>query len=258
MEVAVTLASKILGIPIISRLSRYLWRIYVTQNLSVIKSHNINELLRDVKTKQLDIQSDTSERDCRALELLVKKVLHENIRVAEVGSWKGMTTSVLAKTVMDFNGKVFAIDHWKGQQGAPHHISQTNSLDILNVFRDNMQILGLDNIYPMVMDSSIAVNIFKDGSLDLVFIDADHIYEFVKKDIQEWYPKVKKGGIICGHDCEIKYTDLGDYTKVVDTYLKDIAIPGICHPGVTKALYDVFQDKYEIMPQSTIWWKIVQ
>jgi hypothetical protein len=39
-----------------------------------------------------------------------------------------------------------------------------------------------------------------DGSLDFVYIDANHAYEFVKQDIEAWYPKVKKGGWLCGHD----------------------------------------------------------
>jgi len=248
--------SLFLGIPLISRLSRYLWHIYVNQNLSVIKTKNVNELLIDIKTKKLDMQSDTSERDCRALEFLVKKVLCNNIKIVEVGSWKGMTTSILAKSVRDFGGNVYAIDHWKGQQNAPHHISQTNSLDILTVFRDNMQILGLDNVHPFVVPSLQGVELFKDDSLDMVFIDADHIYDFVKKDIQVWYSKVKNGGILCGHDCELKYTDAGQFTQTINEHLSDIAIVGVCHPGVTRALFDVFEDKYEIMPNSSIWWKI--
>ena len=248
------LISCVLGIPFVSRLSRYLWQIFVTQNLSQIKTQNINELLRDIKNKKLDMCSDTSERDCRALELLTKRVLHNDVKIVEVGSWKGMTTSVLAKTVKDYNGSVYAIDHWKGQQFAPHHIRQTEKVDVLTVFRDNMQILGLDNVYPFVSPSLKAVDLFKDDSLDMIFIDADHIYEFVKKDIQLWYPKVKKGGILCGHDCELKYTDAGSYISVIDEHLTDIAIPGVCHPGVTKALFDVFGDKYQQIPDSSIWW----
>ncbi|MEW6358310.1 MAG: class I SAM-dependent methyltransferase [Planctomycetota bacterium] len=41
---------------------------------------------------------------------------------------------------------------------------------------------------------------FRDGQLDFVYIDAQHHYEAVKQDIALWHPKVKKGGIICGHD----------------------------------------------------------
>ena len=36
--------------------------------------------------------------------------------------------------------------------------------------------------------------------LDFVYIDGNHAYEYVKKDIGLYYPKLKKGGVIGGHD----------------------------------------------------------
>jgi cephalosporin hydroxylase len=39
-----------------------------------------------------------------------------------------------------------------------------------------------------------------DQSQDFVFIDADHRYEAVVQDIQLWRPKVRSGGLLCGHD----------------------------------------------------------
>lgn len=39
-----------------------------------------------------------------------------------------------------------------------------------------------------------------DGSLDFVFIDAQHTYEACKEDIETWFPKVRPGGLITGHD----------------------------------------------------------
>lgn len=53
----------------------------------------------------------------------------------------------------------------------------------------------------IVKDTSINVaSVFDDESVDFVFIDGDHEYKGVKEDIEAWTPKVKKGGIICGHD----------------------------------------------------------
>lgn len=45
---------------------------------------------------------------------------------------------------------------------------------------------------------------FADGWLDFVFIDGDHSYEGVKADIEAWRPKVRSGGMIAGHDINMK------------------------------------------------------
>lgn len=50
------------------------------------------------------------------------------------------------------------------------------------------------------LDSVVASRLYDDASLDFVFIDADHSYAAVSRDIDAWIPKVKKGGIIAGHD----------------------------------------------------------
>jgi len=45
---------------------------------------------------------------------------------------------------------------------------------------------------------------FVDNTLDFVYLDADHSYQAVKDDLNAWYPKLKVGGIICGHDFSIE------------------------------------------------------
>ena len=39
-----------------------------------------------------------------------------------------------------------------------------------------------------------------DSSLDVVYIDGDHKYSSVVNDLDLWYPKIKSGGFLCGHD----------------------------------------------------------
>ena len=50
------------------------------------------------------------------------------------------------------------------------------------------------------MQSWDAAEKYADGSLDFVYIDADHHYDAVCRDIDAWLPKVRSGGIIAGHD----------------------------------------------------------
>ena len=46
----------------------------------------------------------------------------------------------------------------------------------------------------------VAANDFPSRSLDFVYIDADHRFPFVAEDLYYWYWRVKRGGIIAGHD----------------------------------------------------------
>lgn len=48
--------------------------------------------------------------------------------------------------------------------------------------------------------SDSAANTFEDGSFDFIFIDGLHEYDQVLKDCQNYYSKVKKNGLFCGHD----------------------------------------------------------
>lgn len=70
------------------------------------------------------------------------------------------------------------------------------------------------------MESTDAPKYFEDESLDFVFIDADHTYEGCKADLHAWYPKVKKGGLFCGHDYEIPQWPKFEVKRAVDEFLE--------------------------------------
>lgn len=50
------------------------------------------------------------------------------------------------------------------------------------------------------LTSAEAAKLYKPETLDFVYIDANHSYEECRKDIELWFPKLKKGGIFAGHD----------------------------------------------------------
>ncbi len=241
--------------PLINKPIVYLWHLYHIAQLNKVKNQSIKTVYKVIEKDKLDITSDFSFYDVKALEGVVQLAIRERMTIAEIGSWKGMSTAVLAQTVKPFNGVVFAIDHWQGSIGVPEH-KQAETRDMLSNFRHNMKALGLlDIVHPMIMDSKTAAGMFKDNYLDMVFIDADHSYSHIKEDIEMWLPKLKPNGIIAGHDCEEKYTKFGEYIKTINEHLEEDAIIGACHPGVVKALYDVLRDDYNIVPDSTIWWR---
>ena len=48
--------------------------------------------------------------------------------------------------------------------------------------------------------SEAAVYDFPDGTLDFVYLDGNHAYDHVTQDIALWWPKLKPGGVLAGHD----------------------------------------------------------
>jgi Methyltransferase domain len=65
-----------------------------------------------------------------------------------------------------------------------------------------------------------AVKEFADGGVDVVFVDADHSYAAVLADIKAWWPKLKAGGVMAGHDI---YTYDTVYRGVMDA-AKDLGL----------------------------------
>ena len=129
----------------------------------------------------------------------VTNVLDNSIFV-EVGCWKGKSSAFLAVEIINSNKniKLYCIDSWNGS--IEHKEDSLVATDqIYGIFLDNIKDLR-SVITPLRIDSLSASRKFENESIDMVFIDASHEYEHVKDDINAWYPKVKYGGVIAGHD----------------------------------------------------------
>lgn len=114
--------------------------------------------------------------------------------IVEVGSWEGRSTHAL---LSGCKGTVFAVDHFKGSptERDSNHV-KAKTTDIRRLFDGNVG--TFPNLKVLEMDSAEAAATFADKSIDMVFIDGDHSYEYVKTDLLSWLPKCRV--LLCGHD----------------------------------------------------------
>ncbi len=111
----------------------------------------------------------------------------------EVGVDRGDFAAVLAAG-WDFK-ELYLVDPWSGEWGGM--AGEDIYLAVRLRFQSDPRIricrtTSRDGVIPFAFQS-----------VDFAYIDADHTYESVKSNLWEWWPKVKPGGILAGHD----YTD---------------------------------------------------
>lgn len=116
--------------------------------------------------------------------------------MVEVGSFQGVSTLLFAMFVK----KVYSVDCYDYVVPPTGRIPSHDQLfiDAEKVFLERTA--NVPNIIKIRKSSIEAAKDFEDESLDVVYIDAEHDETSVRSDIQTWKPKVKKGGILSGHD----------------------------------------------------------
>ncbi len=94
-----------------------------------------------------------------------------------------------------------AIDCWLDDGTPSRNDSCGSQAELDKQYNDFKTLVSDKSFVKIYRDYSYnAVKEFPDEYFDFIFIDADHTYEGCKRDILDWYPKVKKGGVLCGHD----------------------------------------------------------
>ena len=146
----------------------------------------------------------------------------DNPVAVEVGILEGFN----AKLVLQFvdMGKFYLVD--------PYQVYKNDDLGNL----DKITQPEWDNIYEKVKErfkddkcvelirktSEEASKDFPNESLDFVYLDGDHTKEGVKKDLECWFPKVKKGGYIAGHDADDTRVKSAVYDFYLSIYGSDV------------------------------------
>tara|TARA_B100000035_G_scaffold283599_1_gene265926 strand:+ start:1310 stop:1846 length:537 start_codon:yes stop_codon:yes gene_type:complete len=158
---------------------------------------------------------------------------HDLTLGAELGVQKGFNFKYLIENKPDLC--LHGIDIWSEKEvrwdGTESENLQFQPDSINSEFLEDLQEWGKQykgRVFFHRHFTSYAHKFFNDNELDFVFIDAGHEYEDVKEDISCWYPKIKKGGYMLGHD--------------------------INQIQVRRAVREKFENNWNIAKEQKIWW----
>ena len=139
---------------------------------------------------------------------------------AEIGVYKGEFTELFCQEGLN----IFAIDPW-----TVYYLEPKQKRHDALYEHTKLRLAKYSNCTIIRKSSMEALSDFEDGSLDFVYIDGDHSYKTCMEDITEWSKKVKKGGVVSGHDysgassAEVKLA-VDDYVKANNIKL-ELTIP---------------------------------
>ena len=152
---------------------------------------------------------------------------------AELGVSGGRFTFFLCGIMQDM--KMIAVDLWQGMpqrdvDGAETYEGRGHE-QFYEQFKHISETYFPGRVLIRRMDTVEAAKTVPDGILDLVFIDADHTEAGCSADIDAWYPKIRRGGLICGHDYN--------------------------WPSVRRAVESRFGSEIDVFPSDNVWWKFI-
>jgi hypothetical protein len=118
----------------------------------------------------------------------------------EIGvAYGGHSESILKNTNIE---KLYGIDpyfNYEGYEGDGQCKEQDVMDDIYDFVKKRLSFYN--ERYELIRElSNVGVEKFSDNSLDFVYIDGNHFKEYFEQDLNDWWPKIKKGGVLCGHD----------------------------------------------------------
>jgi Methyltransferase domain len=183
---------------------------------------NVSTIMRRIGRKLVSpFLGDTDSRTA----LLSKMPRHAVC--AEIGVWKGGFSERILK--MTEPRELNLIDPWVFQSEFPDRMFggkvAKNSDDMEEIYQDVRKRLGsLPNVAIHRGFSGDVLKQFKDGYFDWIYIDGNHYYDFVRKDLELAYVKVKPGGYITGDDYTWGEEEAFPVKRAVQDFVKEKSI----------------------------------
>ena len=140
------------------------------------------------------------------IDLLLKQLVNPQVYV-EIGIAAGWHIETILKEHK--NLKCYGIDPYVVYDENDSFSVDISKIDCTLSFQENFdyyckavneRLTIYDNFTHIRKDSNIAAENFSDNSIDLLFIDGNHTYNYVKNDCERWWSKIRLNGIMCGDD----------------------------------------------------------
>jgi len=132
---------------------------------------------------------------------------------AEIGVAQGHLSEAMFDSIPGL--KLYCVDIWQPYRGNRWSANQVKNDAFFKTTKDRLE----KHNAIIIKDTSMnAIKMIPDGSLDFVYIDSNHSYDYVMEDLIHWTKKVRKGGMVTGDD----YYDFrgAGVIQAVDDYTK--------------------------------------
>lgn len=150
---------------------------------------------------------DYKDTDIREPIIIASKI-YENSICVEVGVKEGNHAEVMENVMNPV--MLYLVDPWEDQYKMYKRVVERFS--------------NKDNIRVIKKKSYDASVYFKsDLRFDLVYIDGSHTYRNVLMDLQSWWPLIKEGGMVAGHDYNKEFSVMDNEKCGVREAVKDFA-----------------------------------
>ncbi|KKN03117.1 hypothetical protein LCGC14_1110810 [marine sediment metagenome] len=136
-----------------------------------------------------------------------------------VGAEIGVDTGRFSRVILDVVKPrlLWLIDCYETQPGVPYNLSDGWYLSRFYAAMRRLRVAWSKGFVRLLCAySSEAALLIEDDSLDWAYIDAGHTEAEAFMDLQLWYPKIKSGGIVAGHDFITGVKDVGVVEAVME------------------------------------------
>ena len=155
--------------------------------------------------------------DVRESFIVLQALDIPNPLCAEIGTWVCKNADIMLD--LDTTMTLHCIDAYTNV-GVTDDYSEGQPEDVQTKARERLARFG-DRVKLVYQQSEVAYSTYPDEYFDYIYIDGDHSYFGAYRDMKTWWPKVKKGGVLGGHD-----VTMGSVAKaVVDFGIDNCMLP---------------------------------